>query len=657
VINAYFATLVVLVIPGAVVAQLLHLSLRSLRTWAAIPVLSLATTFVIAEITLVTGLPFDLLTVTLVVAALGVIALVRRPKAIDVSDHEDPGQPAPNRELATTIGFALLGLGMVIGLFTWARGIAGNSLVPPSSDAAYHGFFIARILETRSIDVAKIAVTDPAGHFHVVSYYPFAMHASAALAAQLTGAGIGQVLNAFTVLFSAVMLPLGMFALARMLAPESPLIAGFTALLVPSVALFPYAPVQFGDIPIVVGMAVVPISVVVIIEAVARPDAAPIRVSGLIAAALALLAIVAVHSSQLPITVVLVALVVLERSVRAHSSRMFGRATIRALMVSAGAIVLFTPSLRSFANGVSERSAFDNTPVRALHDVIGPTLALDPGAFTHPTRQTGLALLAALGAVIWLLSRRYAWVAGYALVVGVMLFAAVSDSALSEALSLPWYRGPGRIGWNRAFFVSFFAGVAVACAVTAVVRWRKNSRTSLIVTSIVAVAVLGASIGHRGYQTSSAMLRYSFSHNALVTHESEAAFAWLDQHARQGDTILNDVNALGITTDDSVWMYAQRRLKPLFGFAQVTSSGFARPDRATQRDLSDRTFLLTHLGLLGQDRRVQEVARKYQVRWVYFDERSLSIFRNRLTLAGLDANPKLRPVFHEGPVHVFELEH
>ncbi len=654
---AFLATLIVLVIPGAVVAGLVGLPFRSLRTWAAIPAFSLASVFVIAEVTLVTGVPFVLLTVGIVVAALAAIGFVRRPR-----DRAGDGAGPRNgddreRDLTHAISLALLGLGIVIGLLTWGHGIGGHSLVPPSSDAAYHGFFVARILDTHSMDIARIAVSDPAGHYPLVSYYPLAMHASAAVAAQLTGADIGFLLVAFTVLFSAVVLPLGMFVLARMLAPQSPLVAGFTALVVPSVALFPYAPAQFGDIPIIVGMALVPITVVLVTETIAAPDSQPAARSGLvIAAALAVLTVVAVHSSQLPVTIALVALLVGERAARARSARLFGRAAFRALIVSAVAVVLFLPSLLSFARGVSERSGFDNTPVRALHDVVGPTLALDPGAFGHPTRQTLLALLAAVGVVIWVLSRRFAWAAGYALVVAVMLLAAVSDSGLSQALSLPWYRGPARIGWNRAFFVPFFAGVAIAYAVTAVISWRKHTRASIVVASIAAVAVFGAAVGYRGYDTSSAMLEYSFSHNALVTRESRAAFAWLDRHARPGDTILNDVNGLGITTDDSVWMYAERRLVPLFGFAQSTSSGFAPPDRSARRDLSDRAFLLTHLRLLDRDRRAQELARRYRVRWVYFDERALTIFRNPLDLAGLLANPRLRPAFRQGPVHVFELD-
>jgi len=649
---ACIATLIVLVIPGAVVAVLLDLPLGSLRTWAAVPGISLATVFVIGEITLVTRLPFTALTVVIAVAGLAVAAFVRARSGRADGDDVDPAI----RDLTNVIAFALLGLGIVVGLVTWAVGISGHDLVPPSSDAAYHGFFVARIMDTHSIDVAKIAVSDPAGIHHLVSYYPLAMHASAAVAVQLTGADIGRVLVVFTVIFAALILPLGMFVLARLLAPRSPLIAGFTALVVPTVALFPYAPIQFGDVPIIVGMALVPATIVLVTDAIAVPDDPPgVRV-GAVAAALGVLAVIAVHSSQLPITITLVTLLVLERAVLARSAQFLGRAVLRGLVVSAAAVALFAPSLGSFARGVSERSGFDNTPTFPLRNVVGPTLGLDSGAFDHPTRQVLLALLAAVGIVIWLLRRRFAWVVGLALVVSVMVFAAVSDNRLSKALSLPWYRGPARIGWNRAYFIPFFAGVALAGAVTAIGRVGRNRRRSVVIATITVVAVSAAAFGYRGCETSSDLLRYSFSHNALVSRESEAAFAWLHRHARSRDTVLNDVNALGITTDDSVWMYAQRRLRPLFGFAQSTNTGFALPNRAALRDLRDRMFLLEHVRLLDRSRRVQHLARRYRVRWVYFDERSITVFRHTLDLAGLLANPQLRPVFREGPVHVFEVE-
>ena len=93
-------------------------------------------------------------------------------------------------------------------------------------------------------------LTSDAGGTHAVAnYYPLALHASAAVSTRLVGSDVGRVLVAYIVLFSAVVLPVGMFVLARTLAPTRPLIAGFTALVVPLLMLFPYFTAVSGDVP------------------------------------------------------------------------------------------------------------------------------------------------------------------------------------------------------------------------------------------------------------------------------------------------------------------------------------------------------------------------------------------------------------------------
>ena len=52
-----------------------------------------------------------------------------------------------------------------------------------------------------------------------------------------------------------------MYSLARARPPTTS-IAGFTALAVPTLVLFPVASIGFGDVPLVMGMALVPITVV-----------------------------------------------------------------------------------------------------------------------------------------------------------------------------------------------------------------------------------------------------------------------------------------------------------------------------------------------------------------------------------------------------------
>ena len=149
------------------------------------------------------------------------------------------------------------------------------------------------------------------------------------------------------------------------------------------------------------------------------------------------------------------------------------------------------------------------------------------------------------------------------------------------------------------------------------------------------------------------MLRFSRAHDAPVTRESEEAFGWLKRHVTRDDSIVIDVNGLGVTTDDALWMYAKQGLRPLFGV--MRQPGYSAAPGAARRDVRDRLYLLRHLRDLGRDSRTDALARKYHARWVYFDERVVFPFRHTLTLSGLRRNPHLREVFRRGPVHVFEV--
>jgi hypothetical protein len=151
------------------------------------------------------------------------------------------------------------------------------------------------------------------------------------------------------------------------------------------------------------------------------------------------------------------------------------------------------------------------------------------------------------------------------------------------------------------------------------------------------------------------MVHESFATNARVTPDSLGAFSWLGQRAAKDDTIVNDVNFQGVTTDGALWMYAERGLHPLFGFdLQLAHTGFTPSDTATVRDWNARYLLLRNLSRLDAPR-IADLARRYHARWVYFDERTIYPFRHTLTLAGLQHNPRLREAFRAGTVHVFEI--
>ena len=131
----------------------------------------------------------------------------------------------------------------------------------------------------------------------------------------------------------------------------------------------------------------------------------------LVAATLVAMAAVAVHTSQVPLIAVIVTLLVLERALRQRSFGVVKRSLVRALLCGAGAIILFAPNATHLVSGVSERSSVTLTrPISFGHTLKNlVTLHIPTGGF----EQVLLALLTAVGVVIFIARREFAWVLSY----------------------------------------------------------------------------------------------------------------------------------------------------------------------------------------------------------------------------------------------------
>ena len=181
-----------------------------------------------------------------------------------------------------------------------------------------------------------------------------------------------------------------------------------------------------------------------------------------------------------------------------------------------------------------------------------------------------------------------------------------------------------------------------------VIRMPSGSRAPGTETTLVATAVMSIVFfvvaGYDGAHDGRQLLHESFQHDALATRTSRAAYAWLGDHVRDDEMVVNDSNA-----DGSLWMYAIEGLRPLFAVQAISS------DEEGVRDRSDRLYLTTHLANLGRDSRLEQLVRRYRARWVYYDERVFGLNHHRMQLAALRRNPRLRERFHAGTVHVFEI--
>lgn len=651
VLRAYAGALVILIIPGVLVAAILGLRFRVLSTWAIIPAFSLALVFLLGEVTMVGrvsfGLPaFALLLVVLIV----LLAAMRSRQHVAAPPPDGHLTGAPREPLATRVEYLMLAAGVAIGTSIWYRGLRGLPLVVPGTDANRHGWFVARIIFGHSIDPARVLTSDVGGDHPIAHYYPLALHASAALSTRIFGSDVARVLVAYTVLFSAVVLPIGMFLLARALAPSLPLVAGFTAIIVPLLLLYPYFPIRTGDVPQVIAMALVPVCVALLQRAMLAKDP-PIRPTRAFAVALvpptlAVFCIAALHTSELPLIVFLVLLVVVECTLRTRDARVLMPALERGMLIGASVAILFAPTLVMFTHGVSER-----VPVRSITRPLGwgpslrAVLQLEYGPGT--VRQGFLAVLAIAGAAVWLMRRRPAWVVGWFTVVLLTLFADSSTSGLRYQLTFPWYHFASRVAPNVAFFVPFFAGVTLAYGVAVVVRISRRSWAALPAT-VAMLAVLAQFAGVHGFRAARDYVHTNFDPNsvslvkeAVVAESSLAAFRFLHDHAARGDTVANEPNV-----DGSLWMYALQHVSPLTG----------PYDKEITPELADRLYLTAHLQALGRDARADALARRYQTRWIFFDTHQFVLARRAMRLAQMQQNRHLRAVFHEDGTWVFRID-
>jgi hypothetical protein len=655
-VRAAAGATIVLSLPGALIASLLRMRFSALTTWAAIPVFSVAAVFVLGEITNLIHVPFGVPAFAALVAALALGAFARRQilPGEAVGNHSGPQAKnrAPWRNPEHLAAHCLLAIGIAVGTLTWARGLNGMALGPASNDGAHHAYFVARILNTQAFDLSKVLVADPIGQVRTLKFYPLGTHASATIATRLVDADIGRMLIVFMVLFAAVVLPLGIFALARTLAPHRPLIAGFSAVIVPALSMFPYAPSTWGAVALIVGMAMVPITVVIVTHTVIDRET-PLRmfprfITGLVPAALALLSAISVHSSQLPLIVFLVTLLVVERAWRNKAPTLLLNALVRGAFAMLLMLVLFAPTLVDTGGGVSERASLSPAETTNVDQAIRPILTLYSSE--TPGRQVALAAFALVGACIWLITtRRLAWVIGWVTILAVTLLATTSRGTISQALTLPWYHIPQRINYNQVFFVAFFAAVPFAFAVTGTVHLLRSRRWLLPATAVGA-AVFVASVGFHGYRNATVMLHGTYT-NKGVRPASLQAYAWLARHADARDAVVHDADI-----DGSLWMYPYAGVNPLFGFpaTMIGASTSSLSDQALL-DERQRVFLLNNIALVGRDPSVDALARALHARWIYFDERTYPHREHTLDLDAIRRNPNLVEVFNHRTVHVFKI--
>jgi hypothetical protein len=628
-LQAWIGVLAVGIVPGLAVLRALRVRPGFVVALGLVPAVSLGFTYVVSEVSRLTGIPFSpplYVAATVAVAALAVIR------------HRRVGQPRPaasEERVATPLHWASLAMlfgGVVLGLATWGHALQDRAQVPPNFDATYHGYFTRQISETASVRAEDVLIAAPGLHKPIERFYPLGMHAAAAMAHRLAGGSVDDVLNVMVIAAAAISLPAGMFAIARRLAPDAPLAWGFTALAVPMLAIFPYKPIAWGGIPLIVATGLTAAVAVFTFDALVRRWS----VAAAFAAALAMVGIFMSHTSEIPMLIVLVGLLVAEEVRRTAEWGRARRAVPRLAVIGLFSAALLLTILPQFRGGVTERSALAGYLTDSLEGAVGNILVLYAWL---GQRHVIYAVLSFIGLGVVLYTRRGAWWAlGFAGTLALYLFERTNQGSAARLLGLPWYHSAERVAYNFAFFLPIFVGALLAFVVDLLVR-RREPIVAAVIGGCVALGVV-ASVGRDAYHDNARTVR-GYYDATPVGPDERAAFGFLARQTRDGSTVLTDRNA-----DGSLWMFAIAGARPVF---------LLPPPDAERRALwGPQDTVLERVNDIGRDPQVDAAVKALRIRFAFFDDRAIPGATRSLTLDKLAASPRGRLVFHRGTAYVYE---
>ena len=624
---ALAVALVLVVAPGFL------LSYAGPRTWdaaqrlALAPALSLGALWAVVTVAARTGLAVTPANVTaglVVVAAIGAWALAARRRS-DAGTDTDTGTTAPwSPDRWDVLGLVLV---VLLGLSLWWLGTDGLTLVPPNDDGANHGVWTARIIATASVDPSQVLVGDVGGHASATTFYPMALHV---LASVLPSSSVGTSLDVALAAVTSVALPLGMFVLGRRTfatARRAPLAVAAVAV---AASTYPTGPTFWGGFPLIAAMALVP-ALVDAVAGLVQPSSTPVpapvpwwrgAVLGVATAGLFF------TQSSTVVTAAMLALCVVAGARWQGGHRLELHAALRPLGI---AVVAFAALLLPWAGAIGDRA-------RLVTDV--PTVDADSGAVLVSLVTTVLGpastlvlglVLVPLGVVVALRrSQGAGWLvfAGWVAALSVLVGFGLPGGA---ALTSPWYSELLRTRLNLVYPSAAFLGVGVWWLARAVARRLgpapvDDPRLARAVPVVLALAVIALPALGLLSVAATALLRANFaggdgfrSGGSLATPDARASWAWLRDHSRAGEQVLNQF------ADGSTWMYAEDGLAPVY---------LARPTLPLDGDAG---YLMTHAASVTADPKAAAAARALHVRFAYAGDRLFPL-HDRATTPHLDVD-------------------
>ena len=618
----------VLWLPGLLLASALRPAAGVVRNLAVAPAASYGLLMAIGLAVDAVGVDVRWWSVLLPALAVGAVLVLARRRFL-----VEPGQESPALRLSP-VEIGVLALVAVGALAVWVHASHWGVAVPPNDDGTHHGLFTARIMRLGTLDPGRVGVGDVLSNQPALGYYPFGMHLVAAIVAQVSGLGVGVAVDAVAITGAAVVLPLGVFVLAKRVFAAPRYAATAAAVFAVAFPAFPYYVAYWGGLTMIAGVAMVP-AVADAALGVAR-DGRFALVGVLFGTAF--VGLFEVHNTEIVTVVVIVAAVLLLPAGRDTLRRL--RAAAPAWAVGAACFLLVAlPQAPTLAANATSRVVAAPLPAVTSYEAWSDAFTTFIG-FGTPARAL-LATLVIVGVVAAARLRAAGWLLGAGVFL-LLTFASARRYAWADTLTSAWYTRWDRVVIDELFFIATFAALGFVTVVQLLRmltrRWSASTLGFCTVIAISVAAVVSISLVPL-WRADRSNLRLAFSYASNVDGGQRAAFRYLQAHVQPGDRVLNDI------TQDSGWMYADNGVTPLFAMAVRAFPA---------KDWGQRIYLLRNASHLGVNPTVTQVADQWHVQWAFVSSRLFPLRKTMLTVGGLSSSSAWRMAFHSGTAWVFQ---
>lgn len=484
---------------------------------------------------------------------------------------------------------------LTAGLFVAYRhlNLAGGwaSLVP-NNDGQNHAFLTKNLLEAGKLSVASAQryfpnVADSAGDF-----YPLGVHNLVARVVASTGIGIPEATNV-VLLLAVVLYFVNMGLLLGELESKKLIVATFLPIgLILASPGFPWRPLAWGGLTLIVGLSMVPGMVSAAIH-VSRHRTSKLELTVM---GCALFGVFICHIAEVGVIILLAPLFAL-----GLSTGLVKRVSLNLLGSLAVLAILAMPLLPSLLRGAQERAYFMPGKVDAVQNLAAMLFYI--GGY-----HSGIMIaLSTVGFVV--ASRRdspYRGIAVAVVLIAVVSFNLAKDpSGLFGDLTFPWYRQVERVNYN--FYV--ILPVLVVSGLSAIIGKLRLAKRQRVVAAVLLV-ILVSSVGPALSQ-----MRHQYHQQRDVTpadSNMRAAFKYLKANA-SGSIVLADISR----SSGAMWMYPLEGVKPL-----IVDYG----SENTQDPLwNDKVYLLKSVGKWAQDKRAVSILKRFGISWLLYNDRSNAV--------------------------------